>query len=146
VLPSRGIRSIGPSSAFLPFGHHPPPGTPCAKAQSNAAQSAPVWPPETILRAGFIGPYFNRQLPLLGNESAGDRGCWGATGQKTGLSNFQATSSRTSSGFLTGRNSPRLRGPLTKRKIKRTANRQPPTHNWKWLGEESNREGQPATT
>jgi hypothetical protein len=35
-------------------------------------------------------------------------GCWGATEQKTGLSKFQATSSRTSAGFLNGRNSPRV--------------------------------------
>ncbi len=35
-------------------------------------------------------------------------GCWGAMEQKTGLSKFQATSSRTSAGFLNGRNSPRV--------------------------------------
>ena len=35
-------------------------------------------------------------------------GCWGATEQKTGLSKFQATSSKTSAGFLNGRNSPRV--------------------------------------
>jgi hypothetical protein len=38
----------------------------------------------------------------------GEPGCWGATEQKTGLSKFQATSSRTSAGFLNGRNSPRV--------------------------------------
>src|SRR5260221_3536360 len=49
------FKSIGPSSAFLPFGHHPPHGTPCAKAQSSAARSAPVCPPETIFGMLFMG-------------------------------------------------------------------------------------------
>ena len=35
-----------PSSAMRPLGHQPPCGMPCAIAQSNAARSAPVWPPE----------------------------------------------------------------------------------------------------
>src|SRR5581483_9585999 len=42
--------SMAPSSAFRPFGHQPPCGMPCAMAKSSAARSAPVWPPETILR------------------------------------------------------------------------------------------------
>ena len=43
--------SIGPSSAQLPSGHHPPHGTPLASAQSSAARSTPVWPPDTIFRS-----------------------------------------------------------------------------------------------
>src|SRR5271165_1431446 len=42
------------------------------------------------------------------DENEGKIGCWGATEQKTGLSKFQATSSKTSAGFLNGRNSPRV--------------------------------------
>src|ERR671935_1630758 len=37
-----------PSSALRPRGHQPPCARPCAIAQSSAARSAPVWPPDTI--------------------------------------------------------------------------------------------------
>ena len=47
---SKGIcESIAPSSAFRPLGHQPPQGSLSDKAQSSAARSVPVWPPETIL-------------------------------------------------------------------------------------------------
>jgi hypothetical protein len=46
-----GRRSGHPrQSAF--FGHQPPCGIPLAIAQSSAAWSAPVWPPETIFMGG----------------------------------------------------------------------------------------------
>jgi hypothetical protein len=41
---------MAPSSAFLPLGHHPPHGKFWTNAQSSAARSAPVCPPETIFR------------------------------------------------------------------------------------------------
>ncbi len=39
---------ITPSSASRPFGHQPPCGILLAMAQSSAARSTPVWPPEMI--------------------------------------------------------------------------------------------------
>src|SRR5947209_3997111 len=39
---------MGPSSARRPLGHHPPWAMRRAMAQSSAARSAPVWPPEMI--------------------------------------------------------------------------------------------------
>jgi hypothetical protein len=46
---SHGLLAIRPSSAFRPFGHQPPHSMPLDNAQSRAALSAPVCPPETIL-------------------------------------------------------------------------------------------------
>ena len=49
-VPTKGyLPGIRPSSALRPFGHQPPHSIPRAKAQSSAARSAPVCPPETIL-------------------------------------------------------------------------------------------------
>jgi hypothetical protein len=61
------------------------------------------------LDAGLIELYRKRQPTISEHQQTiTGYGCWGATEQKTGLSKFQATSSRTSAGFLSGRNSPRV--------------------------------------
>src|SRR5262245_52841169 len=65
---------IVPSSAFRPRGHHPPCGSSCAIAQSRAARSAPVCPPDTILRSpaftGFAAGYATRQPAEPGGGEA----------------------------------------------------------------------------
>ena len=42
--------SILPSSAFRPLGTYPPCSSPVSIAESSPARSAPVWPPDMILR------------------------------------------------------------------------------------------------
>jgi len=42
--------SILPSSAFRPLGTYPPCSSPVSIAKSSPARSAPVWPPDMILR------------------------------------------------------------------------------------------------
>jgi len=57
-----GYAGMGPSSANRPFGTHPPCGRSTLIAKSNAALSAPVWPPETIL---FIIVAFSPCIQLV---------------------------------------------------------------------------------
>jgi hypothetical protein len=55
-MPGGSLRS----SAQPPAGHHPPIGSPSARADCSAARSTPVWPPETTRTTRGVSRLFTR--------------------------------------------------------------------------------------